>query len=143
MQAKPQHHKPYGTLQQLPIPPRPWDSISMDFIKTLPLSDGYDAILVIIDRLSKQGIFIPTFTDCTSEDLAKHFVLHVFSKHGVPNHVTSDRGSEFILKFFRSLGKALDMRLHFTSGYHPEGDGQTKRVNQTLEQYLYIYCFYQ
>ena len=115
----------------------------MDFIETLPLSDGYDAILVIVDRLSKQGIFIPTFADCTSEDLAKHFVLHVFSKHGVPNHVTSDRGSEFISKFFRSLGKALDMCLHFTSGYHPEGDGQTERVNQTLEQYLRIYCNYQ
>ena len=115
----------------------------MDFIKTLPLSDGYDAILVIVDRLSKQGIFIPTFTNCTSEDLAKHFVLHVFSKHGVPNHVTSDRGSEFISKFFCSLGKALDMCLHFTSGYHPKGDGQTKWVNQTLEQYLRIYCNYQ
>ncbi|KAJ2983779.1 hypothetical protein NUW54_g10595 [Trametes sanguinea] len=45
--------------------------------------------------------------------------------------------------FFRSLGKALDMRLHFNSGYHPEGDGQTERVNQTLEQYLRIYTNYQ
>lgn len=143
MRAKPQRHKPYGTLQQLPIPPRPWDSISMDFIETLPNSDGFDAILVIVDRLSKQGIFIPTHNTCTSEDLALLFVLHVFSKHGVPGHVTSDRGSEFVSRFFRSLGKALDMRLHHTSGYHPEGDGQTERVNQTLEQYLRIYCNYQ
>jgi predicted secreted protein len=50
---------------------------------------------------------------------------------------------EFISHFFRSLGKALDMRLHFTSGYHPEGDGQTECTNQTLEQYLQIYCNYQ
>ncbi|CDO78129.1 hypothetical protein BN946_scf184860.g1 [Trametes cinnabarina] len=69
--------------------------------------------------------------------------MHVFSKHGVPSHVTSDRGSEFVSHFFRSLGKALDMRLHFTSGYHPEGDGQTERVNQTLEQYLRVYTNYQ
>ena len=45
--------------------------------------------------------------------------------------------------FFRSLGKALDMKLHFTSSYHPEGDGQTEQTNQTLEQYLWAYCNYQ
>jgi transposase InsO family protein len=67
----------------------------------------------------------------------------VFSKHGVPKHVTSDRGSEFVSCFFRSLGKALNMELHFTSRYHPEGDGQTERTNQTLEQYLRIFCNYQ
>ena len=71
------------------------------------------------------------------------FVLHVFSKHGVPSHVTSDHGTEFVSHFFRSLGTALDMKLHFTSGYHPEGDGQTERTNQTLEQYLRVYCNYQ
>ena len=60
--------------------------------------------------------------------------MHVFSKHGVPKHVNSDRGSEFISRFFHSLGKAL---------YHLEGDGQTERTNQTLEQYLQIFCNYQ
>ena len=45
--------------------------------------------------------------------------------------------------FFQSLGIALDMKLHFTSGYHPEGDGQTERTNQTLEQYIRVYCNYQ
>ena len=143
MRAKPQRHKPYGLLKQLPIPERPWNSISMDFIETLPTSSGCDSILVIVDRLSKQSIFIPTTVHCTSEDLAQIFIMHVFSKHGVPSHVTSDRGSEFVSRFFRSLGKALDMKLHFTSGYHPEGDGQTERTNQTLEQYLRIFCNYQ
>ena len=115
----------------------------MDFIEKLPPSSGYDAILVIVDRLSKQSIFIPTYDTVTSADLAQLFVMHVFSKHGVPEHVTSDRGSEFVSHFFRSLGKALDMCLHFTSGYHPEGDGQTERTNQTLEQYIRVYCNYQ
>ena len=115
----------------------------MDFIEQLPPSDGFTAILVVVDRLSKQVVFVPTHDTITSPELAKLFLLHVFSKHGVPSHVTSDRGSEFVSHFFRSLGKALDMRLHFTSGYHPEGDGQTERANQTLEQYLRIYCNYQ
>ncbi len=136
-------HRPYGLLKPLPVPVRPWDSISMDFIEQLPKSDGYSAILVIVDRASKQGIFIPTYNTITSEQLAELFVLHVFSKHGVPSHVTSDRGSEFVSAFFRALGNALSMELHYTSGYHPEADGQTERVNQTLEQYIRIYCSYQ
>jgi hypothetical protein len=143
VRAKTPCHKPYGTLKQLPIPECPWDSISMDFIEQFPSSSGYTAILVIIDRLSKQAIFTPTHDTITSPELAKLFLLNVFSKHGVPSHITSDRGSEFVSHFFRSLGKALNMRLHFTSGYHPEGDGQTERANQTLEQYLHIYCSYQ
>src|SRR3984957_6976735 len=49
----------------------------------------------------------------------------------------------FVSHFFQSLGKALNMRLHFTSGYHPEGDSQTECTNQTLKQYLRIYCNYQ
>jgi hypothetical protein len=115
----------------------------MDFIEHLPESDGHTAILVIVDRLSKQGIFIPTVNEITAPQLAQLFVIHVFSKHGVPLHVTCDRGSEFVSRSFRSLRQALDMKIHFTSGYHPEGDGQTERLNQTLEQYLRIFCNYQ
>jgi len=77
----------------------------MDFIKQLPSSDGFTSILVIMDHLLKQGIFISTYDTITSPELAKLFVVHVFSKHGVPTHVTSDRGSEFVSHFFRSLRK--------------------------------------
>ena len=84
-----------------------------------------------------------THDTITSSNLALLFIIHVFSKHSVPAHVTCDRGSEFISHFFRLLGMALDMKLHFTSGYHPEGDGQTERTNQTLEQYIQVYCNYQ
>jgi len=115
----------------------------MDFIEKLPSSSRFDTILVIVDQLTKQMIFIPVHDTITSTDLACLFVLHVFSKHSVPSHVTSNRGSEFVSNFFRSLSTALDMQLHFTSGYHSEGDGQTKRMNQTLEQYLCVYCNYQ
>jgi len=76
-------------------------------------------------------------------DLVHLFVLHVFSKHSVPSHVTSNRDLEFVSNFFQSLGTVLNMWLHFTSGYHPDGDGQTEYTNQTLEQYLHVYCNYQ
>ena len=143
MQAKPQRHKCYSLLEQLLIPEHPWNSISIDLIETLLTSSSCDSILVIVDQLSKQGIFILTTIHCTSKDLAMLFVMHVFSKHGIPEHVTSGCGPKFISCFFCSLRKALDMKLHFTSGYHPEGDGQTKQTNQTLEQYLQIFCNYQ
>jgi IS30 family transposase len=113
----------------------------MDFIEQLPPSLGFTAILVIIDCLSKQGIFIPTVDMITFAQLAELFVLHIFSKHGIPSHCTSNCGSEFVSHFF--LGTVLDMQLHFTSGYHPQADGQTERVNQTLEQYLQTFCNFQ
>jgi len=127
--AKTPHHRPYRLLKQLPVPEKPWNSISMNFIEQLPASTGFTAILVVVDWLSKQAIFIPTHDTITSPELAKLFLLHVFSKHSVPAHITSDRGTEFVSHFFRSLGKALDMRLHFTSSYHPEDNGQTEQCH--------------
>ena len=116
----------------------------MEFVEELPKSNSYKLILVIVDQSLKQSIFIqPCHTLITSEQLAVLFVSRVFSKHGVPSHITSDRSSEFISAFFHALGQALSMELHFTSGYHPEGDGQTERVNQKLEQYIQIYTSYQ
>jgi len=140
MRSKPQRYRPYGSLQQLPIPECPWNSISMDFIEKLPSSSSFDTILVIVDRLT---IFIPTHDTITSAELACLFIIYVFSKHRVPSHVTSDRSSEFVSHFFHSLGTALDMRLHFTSGYHLEANSQAEQTNQTLEQYLCVYCNYQ
>jgi len=101
----------------------------MDFIKKLLSFSRFDIILVIVNWLTKQAIFIPAHNTITSVDLAHLFVLHVFSKHGVPSHVTSDRGLEFVSNFFQSLDTALNMWLHFTSGYYPESDGQTEHTN--------------
>src|SRR3979490_1599592 len=143
MCSKPQWPKPFGLLKQLLVPEKPWNLISMDFIEQLPASSEFTAILVIVDRFSKQGIFIPTTDMITSPKIAKLIILHVFSKHGIPFHVTSDRGSEFVSHFWHYLGRALDMKLYYTSCYYPEGDGQTKCTNQTLEQYLCVYCNYQ
>ena len=115
----------------------------MDFIEQLLHSQGHSAILVIVDQLTKQAIFIPTHDAIDTPKLASLFLMNVFLKHGAPSHVTLDQGSEFVYHFFRSLGTLLQMELHFTSGYHPEGDRQTERTNQVLEQYLRAYMNYQ
>ena len=115
----------------------------MNFIKKLLLSSRFDTILVIINWLTKQVIFIPAHDTIMSLDLVYLFVLYVFSKHSIPFHVTSDRDSEFVSNFFCSLGTTLDMWLHFTSDYYPKDNEQTKHMNQTLKQYLYVYYNYQ
>ena len=115
----------------------------MDFIEQLPKSSGFSAILVIVDRLTKQVIFVPTHDMIDTPGVTQIFLAHVFSKHGVPAHVTLDQGSEFVSHFFQSLGRLLQMHLHFTLGYHPGGNGQTEWANQVLEQYLQVYTNYQ
>ena len=97
---KPSRHHPYGLLQPLPIPEHPWHSISMDFIEQLPASNGFTAILVVIDCLTKESVFIPTTDSTTAVDVADAFVTHVFVKHGIPLHMSSDCGSEFTSHFF-------------------------------------------
>jgi Integrase zinc binding domain len=84
------HHKPFGPLRFLPISERPWDSISMDFIERLPLSDGHDMILIIVDCLTKMALFIPTFSDIDSGEVAMIFLQYVFAKHGTPSDIISD-----------------------------------------------------
>ena len=115
----------------------------MDFIKKLPSFSKFNTILVIVNQLTKQAIFISVHDTIMSMDLVYLFILHVFSKHSIPFHIISDRYSEFVLNFFCSLDTALNIQLHFTSGYHHKSDGQTKYTNQTLEQYFYIYYNYQ
>src|SRR5258705_10592317 len=115
----------------------------MDFIKQLPSSEGFTAILVIVDRLTKQLLFIPYHDMVDAPQLAQLFLTHIFSKHGALGHVTSNCSTEFMSHFFHSLGSLLSMKLHFTSGYHPEGDGQMEWINQVLEQYLCAYMNFQ
>ena len=140
---KSRRHKPYGLLKQLSIPPQPWESISMDFIEQLPEFKGYTNILIVINRLTKQAVFVLTKRTINTKELSEVFIWEVFSKHGIPTHVISDRDSEFVSKFFRALANALDIKLHFISGYHLEVNGQTECTNQILEQYLRIFCTYQ
>ena len=85
----------------------------MDFIEGLPLSNGYDTILVIVCRLSKMALFIATYQDIDAEDLTMLFLVHVFSKHGTPSDIISDRGKHFISRFWRSCVNCLASRPTF------------------------------
>jgi len=101
----------------------------MDFIEQLPNSEGYTDILIIVNWLTKQSVFIPTHNSIDLEGLANLFIQYIFLKHGLPSHITSDRRTKFTSKFFKALATALGMKLHFSVGYHPEADEQTERTN--------------
>ena len=140
--AKAVRAKPYGYLKQSSIPDRKWSHLTMDYIEQLPESNGYDSILVIVDRVTKQAIFIPCYGTDKAIDLAKHYVTHVFSKHGVPFSITSDRGKLFVSDVWKEVCAMLDIKSALSTAYHPETDGQTERINQILEQYLRCYVTY-
>ena len=108
----------------------------VDIIGELPESNGYNAILVITDRLSKMIIAIPTNMDLTVYGAARLFRDHVWSKHGLPKKVISDRGPQFAAQFMRDLHKLMGVTANISTAYHPQTDGQTERINQKIKQYL-------
>ncbi|MBW0567094.1 hypothetical protein O181_106809 [Austropuccinia psidii MF-1] len=78
----------------------------------------------------------------TSLYLAHLFIKNIFSKHGLPSSIVSDRGSLFVSSFWTNLCQQLNISRDLSTAYHPKTEGQTERVNQILEQYLWIYVSY-
>ncbi|MBW0492000.1 hypothetical protein O181_031715 [Austropuccinia psidii MF-1] len=101
--------------------------LSMDFITQLPLSNNFDSILVVVDRLSKIAIFIPAYGTITALELAQIFISHVFSKHGLPVSIFIDRGSLFVSSFWTNLCQQLKISRDISTAFHPETYGQTER----------------
>ena len=130
-------HRPYGLLHPLPIPEKPWSSISMDFIVDLPPSRGFDSIFVVVDRLTKMAHFVPCDKTVTSEETARPFINNIYKYHGFPDDIISDQGTQFISRFWQALFKILKVKIKLSSAYHPQTDGQMERINQVLEQYLH------
>ena len=114
----------------------------MDFIMELPLSQGYDTIFVCMDWFTKMAHFCPTNTTITAEGTTNLYLRYVFKYHGLPKDIISNWGSQFVSKFIHALLELCDVKGNRSTAFHPESNGQTERVNQMLEQYLWIYYSY-
>ena len=124
---------PSGLLQPLPVPHRPWSDISLDFVTGLPPSEGNTTILTVVDRFSKMVHFIPMPKLPSAKGTAEAVLLHVFRIHGFPKDVVSDWGPQFISQFWKAFCSLLGATVSLSSGYHPQSNGQSERLNQELE----------
>jgi len=142
-QNKPDRQKRKAPLNPIPIALSPLERISVDLIGLLPESMGYDAIMVVVDYLTKMKMLIPTTVKLTALGAAELFKAYIFKRFGLPKGVVSDRGPQFVAEFIKELWKSLGIKGLPSTAYHPQTDGQTERVNQELEIYLRFYINYQ
>jgi len=105
----------------------------------LPESSGHDAVMTVMNAVSKRVYFIPTHMTVTVEGAARLFLHYVWKLHGFPKHVVSDRGPQFVALFTKELYRLLGIRISSSIAWHPQTDGQTEHVNQELDQFLHLF----
>ena len=124
MQIKPAQHTPYRLLKPLEVAIRQWSFVSLDLITGLLLSNGHDALLIIVDCLSKMSHYIPTTMDVNSKGIVQLYFDHIFRLHGISDSVISDRGTQFISEFTRALCALTGMKQTLSTSFHPQTDSQ-------------------
>src|SRR5258708_5025695 len=128
-----------GELIPNKVPHRHWQEISVEINQELLNSQGYNAVLVVVDCLSKRIHTIPTVTSLDSAGVARLFLEHVWHHHGLPEEVISDRRPAFMSNFSCKLAALLGVKLTPSTSYHPQTDGQMEHVNQEIEAYLRVF----
>ena len=136
-QVKDKHQRPGGKLQPISIPEWKWENITMDFVSGLPKSlGGNDIVWVIFDRLKKSAHFLPIRTTFIMDKLASLYVKEIVRLHRVSVSIVLDRDTRFTSNFLRSLQNALRTQLNFSTAFHLQTNGQSKRIIQILKDML-------
>ena len=141
-QTKHERHQPYRKLRLQDLEGRPWALIVMDFVVKLTLSKDpttgvrYNSIMVVTDQFIKYTVFISFKESTTAEELVYIFLRWIVSNHGMPKEIITDRDKLFTSRFWKSLMDQLGSKHRLSTAFHPQTDGQTERLNQTMEQYL-------
>ena len=126
-------------MQPIPAAQAPWKRVSDDFIVKLPKREGYDSIMVVVDKNTKLAHFIPTKEIIDSNGSASLYLHNMWKHHSTRDEVISDRGTIFVSKFIRRLYQLLQIQPSPTTAFHLQADEQTKRVNQIVEQFLRMF----
>jgi hypothetical protein len=121
--------KPAGLLRPLPIPQKPWQYITMDFKSFNKDRHGYNAILVIMNRLGKRSFFLLTHKTCIVANLAELYYTFLWRIFGISETIISDRGPQFVAEFFKKLAKFTGITLQRLIAEYAETNGQTEIVN--------------
>ena len=117
-----------------------WEVIPMDFILVFPLTSlRHNAILVVVDKLSKISHFIPFRETYDVTYVARVFIYEIVRLHGFLKKIISERDHMFTSIFWTSMQSALGTQLNLSLAYHLETDGMTERVNQVMEEMLRLY----
>src|SRR5260370_11983935 len=128
-----------GKLIPNKVPDQCWQVISVDMIRELPDSKGYNAVLMVVDHLSKQIHAIPTVTSLDSAGVAQLFLEHIWHHHRLPEEVISDCGSAFISNFSHELTPLLGFKLTPSTSYPPQTDAHPAHLNQHIQVYLRVF----
>jgi hypothetical protein len=133
--------KRFGLLQRMAPSKIPWENINMDFVTGLPVAgdSDYNACIVVVDRLSRSILMIPTHDTATAPETARLFWNHCVCQVGIPRVIISDRDPKFTSEFWKSLFKLSGTKLAFSTAHHPQTDGLAERAIQTLEDMLRRY----
>jgi hypothetical protein len=125
----------------VPVTAVPFEVIAMDLITQLPPSNGYDAILTIVDHgCTRAALFLPCKTTITGAEIASLYFDNVYRWFGLPKRIISDRDPRFTSSFATELVKAIQATRNLSTAYHPQTDGLTERKNQWIEQYLRLFA---
>jgi hypothetical protein len=108
---------------------RPWESVDIDFMGSLPMSQDCDYLMVVIDRLTSLVHLIPMNTRLTAMQVVWLYLREVIRLHGVPTSIVSDRDSKFISVFWCELQQLLGTRLLMLTAFHSQMNGATERAN--------------
>ena len=117
--TKSRRNRAFGLLNPLPVSSGVWKSITLDYITGLPEVRGHDAILVVVDRLSKMAHYIPTAKEVSAQETAKLMLHHVWKYHGIPKEIISDRGPQFDSQVWKQLCKDFQIEQKMSTAYHP------------------------
>lgn len=107
--------------------------MTSDLIVDLPISDGFDSILVTSDRFSQQVHLTPCNKTLTAGDAATLYIRDIFKHHGAPKRIITDRGSQFASKYLRSIYEGIGIKPSMSTAFHPQTDGQTEHWNQEVD----------